>query len=125
MANITSTDYRNPPLRLGDNTYDQATVSVPAGGIPKGAVLVRNGSGKFEPVTVTGGTSTLAYGAGLAIATEDMANGGDSAADAKCRVLVSGKVNRTMITAAGVAITDKEADILRGQSIIAEWVKDI
>lgn len=124
MENITSTDYANPPLEIGDNYHETATVVVPASTtLAKGTVLVRNAGGKFEPVAVTtsGGTttSTLVNGAGLAVVVEEITNAGTSAADVYCRVMISGRVNRNQLTAAGNAITDAETDILRGQDIIA------
>lgn len=122
MANITSTDYANPPVCIGDNQFETAQVTVAANTtVVKGSVLIRQASGKFAIVVVTPGTpptSTLAADAGVAIAVDDIINGTGSSIDAKVRVCIAGRVNRDALNAAGEPLTNDECDILRSQSII-------
>jgi len=122
MPNITSTDYSNPPLCIGNNEFETAIVTVAANTtLTKGTVLIRQSSGKFAVVVVTPGTpptSTLAADAGVAILIEDLANDTGSSADLNVRVMIAGKVNRKALNAAGEPLTDAECDILRSQSIV-------
>jgi len=129
MGNITSTDYANPPLCIGDNEFETGVVTVAANTtLAKGTVLIRQSSGKFAVVVVTPGTpptSTLAADAGVAILVEDVANGTGSSVDMNLRVMIAGKVNRELLNAAGEPLTDDECDILRSQAIIAIPVHEV
>ena len=123
MANITSVDYKNLPFALGDNFYEEATVTVPSGGLERGTILVRDTStNKFAVATAL----TLVSGAGIAILREDVENTTDSAADVHIRVMISGHVNRGLLAKIGdTALTDVQADILRGQGFIVEKVAEV
>ena len=123
MANITSVDYKNPPFALGDNFYEEATVTVPSGGLERGTILVRDTStNKFAVATAL----TLVNGAGIAILREDVENTTASAADVHIRVMISGHVNRGLLAKIGdTALTDVQADILRGQGFIVEKVAEV
>lgn len=129
MANITSTDYGITPLILGNNEYETAQVTVAANTtLAKGTVLIRQNTGKFAVVTVTAGetpTSSLAFGAGVAILPDNLENNTGSSADFNVRVIIAGKVNRNVLNAAGEDLTAKECDILRSQSIVALTVHNV
>ncbi len=121
MENIVSTDYKNPPLEIGNNEHETATVVVDANStLKKGSVVKRAASGKFEKAT-----SLSAGDEGLAVIIEDVTNAASSSVDVNIRVMISGRVNRLALTVDDTALTDAQVDTLRGNSIIALPVHEV
>jgi hypothetical protein len=116
MPDVEIHNVENKALFMGDNEFEQGTLTVPANTtVPAGATLVRELDGKFSPA---GGEASDI----LAINPAPVKNKSAAPADISFRALISGKVRRDLVTFGGAAITDAQADQLRSYGIIARTV---
>lgn len=111
-------------LCIGNNEFETGTLHVAAAGegeeinIPNGAVLTRDAdSGKYVPAEDTDGA--------LFILADGIITPITAAGDYAVRVCISGNVNRNLVTLAGDAITDAQADALRQNDILALVVHEV
>lgn len=111
-------------LCIGNNEFETGTLSVAAAGegeeinIPNGAVLTRDAdSGKYVLAEDTDGA--------LFILADGIITPITAAGNYAVRVCISGNVNRNLVTLAGDAITDAQADALRQNDILALVVHEV
>lgn len=116
MANYEKTQYGKEGFQFGDNIAESGTVTASAE-VAIGTVLVRDSAKNWVPAD----SSTMVAGAGLGLAVEVVAQG--SAVPAS--IGVAGRFNRNYIKCDGTAITDAQADLLRGQGMVALTVNKI
>ena len=120
MNPITISNSTFDQLLLGNNEFKNVTLTVPAGAtIAAGEMLRRTSSSSTKYVRSAGGSSEI----NLAVYVGDsVSNATESAVDVNARICVAGRVNQGMLTVAGTAATDAQADLLRGWGILPRIV---
>ena len=104
---------------IGENLFEQGTISVGAGGtIKAGTVLKRNGNA----FAVCDGTDDEVP---LAVMPFDLTNGGTALAAMGFRALTGGMVRKELLTLNSAAISKAQTDALRDYGIIAVDVTDV
>lgn len=118
MANFEKHDYGYEGLLYGDNYSESGTLTADAK-VERGTIVVRDNDKEWIPAD----SSTLVAGAGLGVvvAFKGVEAGDKVAFD----VGISGRFNRNLLKVDGNPITDAQADLLRGQGIIAIGVHSI
>lgn len=97
-------------LLWGDNEFETATLKITAGEEAKdGAILVRDTDGTLKVATDADAPAFVL------VDRETFSTAGSY----PVRVAISGKFNRAGLTLSGAALTDAQADALRGYGIIA------
>lgn len=97
-------------LLWGDNEFETATLKITAGEEAKdGTILVRDTDGTLKVA------SDIDAPAFILVDRETF----NTAGSYSVRVAISGKFNRDSLTLSGSALTDTQADALRGYGIIA------
>jgi len=111
-GNYQNTEHNNVPFLLGCNEFKSAVVTIPQGKeIAEGEIL-QLVEGKM--VSSAGGADEK----GLAIMVGTEKNDGSAPKDVACRVCISGRVNKNVLTIGGEKATDVQVDVLRNWSIV-------
>lgn len=116
MANIETTVYGEEGFLYGNNISEGGRITT-EDDIEKGSVLVRKDGKEWKLAAA----ADIAAGKGLGLSVDKI----EAGTSVSCDIVVSGKVNRNYVKVSGVAITDAQADILRGQGIIAVETKSL
>ncbi|MDR0785572.1 MAG: hypothetical protein LBE74_06800 [Treponema sp.] len=107
----------NKVVGIGDNRFEQGTITLAAGAdVAAGTALKRAGA-KFAPAE-DGDTF-------VAVMPFDLKNDGEASADLGFRAIVGGDVRKDALTVGGAPITAAQADALRGYGIFAVPVTDL
>ena len=117
MDPITISNSTFDQLLLGNNEFKNVTLTVPAGATIAAGEMLQRSSTKY--VRSAGASTEI----NLAVFVGDsVTNATESAVDVNARICVAGRVNQGMLTVAGVAATDAQADLLRGWGILPRVV---
>ena len=117
MDPITISNSTFDQLLLGNNEFKNVVLTVPAGATIAAGEMLQRSSTKY--VRSAGASSEI----NLAVYVGDsVSNATESAVDVNARVCVAGRVNQDMLTVAGTAATDAQADLLRGWGILPRIV---
>jgi hypothetical protein len=138
MPDMKIHNVENKALFMGDCEFETGVLTVPANStVPAGALLKRGADGKFAAVLNTGPVQINVADEGspvnvpvpgvpvdnpVAVNPYPVKNPAAEPADISFRALIAGKVRRDLLSAAGEAITDAHADMLRSYGIIAKTV---
>ncbi|MCL2093813.1 MAG: hypothetical protein FWH12_06425 [Treponema sp.] len=119
MSGVNFGTTESKALQLGNNKFEQGTISVAAKATVKaGTILKRDGDKKFA-VAVAGD-------APVGLVPFDMVNDKDAAKDLGFRAIIGGEVRRDMVNLNGAPITSVIADSLRDRcGIIAVDTTDV
>ena len=111
-GNYENKEHNNVPFLMGCNEFKSVILTVGAGGkIAEGEIL-QLVDGKMIPSA--GGASEK----GLAVMVGTEENTTESSKDVACRVCISGRINKNVLTIGGQKATDAQADVLRNWSIV-------
>lgn len=117
MDPITISNSTFDQLLLGNNEFKNVTLTVPAGATIAAGEMLQRSSTKY--VRSAGASTEI----NLAVFVGDsVTNATESPVDVNARVCVAGRVNQGMLTVAGNAATDAQADLLRGWGILPRIV---
>ena len=117
MDSITISNSTFDQLLLGNNEFKNVVLNVPAGAtITAGEMLRRSGTKYVRAVGVSSEINFAVF------VGDSVSNATESAVDVNARICVAGRVNQGMLTVAGTAATDAQADLLRGWGILPRFV---
>lgn len=104
---------------IGDNVFEQGTISVPAGQTIKAGVILKRSGNAFAVCDGTDGEVPLA------VMPFDLTNDGTASANMGFRALTGGEVRKELLTLNNTAISKAQADALRDYGIIVVEVTDV